>query len=238
MPFHRPAESGRHGKQHRRVDQIQEDHVSFHVHHSVEGECDIRVREIGRKELCEGSVRMNYWVLIDAGCTRTAGRSTRGGPQGACGQCYNGDRIPQHVEKLHTVAGFSTRDVVTFDNCAHIACTQLCFRDIAQQHHILIMYEVCHTYLAGLVRIEGNQPRDLRAVIDRPTLSGGRGHHHTCSTGSMTCAPTAVPPVRCSVLIGNTPAITLSSLFSFGRLHYARTFSIVARWLASAAYGG
>jgi hypothetical protein len=81
--IHRPMESCKLGKQHRRVDQIQEDQVGLHVHRSVEGERDIGVREIGGKGLYEGSVRMDYWALIGAGCTRTAGRSTRVGARKA-----------------------------------------------------------------------------------------------------------------------------------------------------------
>jgi len=51
--LHRTAESGKHRKQHRRVDQIQKDQDGLHVHHSVEGARDVGVRGIAGKELCE-----------------------------------------------------------------------------------------------------------------------------------------------------------------------------------------
>ena len=63
---------------------------------------------------------------------------------------------------------------MTFDNGANIACTQSFPRDILQQYHDLIACKVCHTYLAGLGRIEGNQLRNIRAVVDLLSLTSWR----------------------------------------------------------------
>jgi hypothetical protein len=63
---------------------------------------------------------------------------------------------------------------MTLDNCPNIACTQPFLRDITQQYHDLIACKVCYTYLAGLGRIEGNQLRNIRAVVDLLSLTSWR----------------------------------------------------------------
>lgn len=93
--------------------------------------------------------------------------STAGSAQGTGGQGHNGDRIPQHVEEFYAVAGFSTRDIVPFNNGADIACAETFFRNIAEQYHVLIGCEVNHTHLVCSVGIEGDQAWDIRSVTPR-----------------------------------------------------------------------
>ena len=102
--------------------------------------------------------------------------STAGSAQGAGGQSHNSDRIPQHVKEFHAVTGFSTGDIVTFDNGAHIAGAETFFRNIVEQYYILIGYEVYRTHLACSVGIEGNQTWALRSVIDLPDSADCQEH--------------------------------------------------------------
>ena len=130
---------------------------------------------VTRFKLRKSSLRRNYWILIGAGCARPAGRSTLVGPTGrsqvalqprpyspACRETprcirshdrerYDARQLSQH--RLHT----------TFPQGYY-----------PTQYHDLIACKVCHTYLAGLVRIEGNQLRNIRAVADLLSLTSGR----------------------------------------------------------------
>lgn len=109
------------------------------------------------------------WAIGVGGSAQCAGR-----------QCHNGNRISHHIEELDAVAGFPPRDIVPFHNGTHIACTYAFGRDIAEQYNILVAWEVCHTHLAFLVRIEGNQARGLPSLVDLPDGSDSQGYAKRC----------------------------------------------------------
>ena len=73
---------------------LQKGSDGFPVHHAVKRERHKGVREIGGEGLCEGSVHDLAGAYRRRLHTYCRASDPGGGPQGAGGQCYYGDRIP------------------------------------------------------------------------------------------------------------------------------------------------